>query len=108
MRERSPPAMFHMSLVMSHMSHATCHMSHVMWGVLLRSVPRAIRGRYLLKVTFGADVFFLHPSILCGRKRAGPPKFLGEYEENSMFRFFCHTLTFKLFLIFNTCGRNFF
>jgi hypothetical protein len=27
-------------------------------GVLLRSVPRAIRGRYLLKVTFGANGFY--------------------------------------------------
>ena len=78
-------------------------------GVLLRSVPRAIRERYLLKVTFGANGFyFLHNSILCGGKRAGPPKLLGEYEENTMFSFFCHTLTFKLFRIFNTCGRIFF
>ena len=64
---------------------------------------------FVKKLPLGPMVsIFLHPFILCGGKRAEPPKFLGEYEENSMFSFFCHTLTFKLFLIFNTCGRSFF
>ena len=32
-----------------------------------------------------------HPFILCGGKRAGPPKFVGVYEEKSMFTFFSVT-----------------
>ena len=41
-----------------------------------------------LKLPFGLMVSILkHTSILCGGKRAGPPKFVGEYEENSIFSF---------------------
>ena len=32
-------------------------------GVLLRSVPRTIRGRYLLKVTIGANSFYFTTSF---------------------------------------------
>ena len=36
-----------------------------------------------------------HPCILCGGKRAGPPKFLGEYEDKSMISLFLSHTDFK-------------
>ena len=80
-------------------------------GVLLRSVPRAIRGRNLLKFTFGANFFYFTKSLyLIWWRRAVWPKLLGEYmRKKSMFNFFWHTLTFQLFLVFSTtCGRQLF
>ena len=50
-----------------------------------------------------------HPCISFGGKRTGQPKFVGEYENKSMFNFFCQTLNIKLFLIFiTTCGKTLF
>ena len=61
-------------------------------GVLLRSVPRTVRGRYLFKVTFGANGFyFTTSSYLMWWKKGWPPKFLGVFEEKSMLIFFSVT-----------------
>ena len=37
-----------------------------------------------------------HPFILCGGKRAGPPKFVGVYKEKSMFSFFLSHTNFYI------------
>ena len=47
-------------------------------------------------------------SILCGGKRAWPPKFLGEYEEKSKISFFLSHTNFLIIPDFLHVWKNFF
>ena len=77
------------------------------WGSLLRYVPRAITGRNLSKVTFGASGFYLTTSLyLTWWKKGWATYNFGKKDETSVLSFFCQTLTFKLFQIFcTTCDK---